>query len=223
MKKYIVTVLILGLIIGCGDSTSPSGPQSGSDSAYYPLSVGNQWVYSRSGSSSVAGIPISTISGENITDITGQVSHGEGFQVYVQENDMSDTTDTAGQVVVIDSTYTTYMNITDAGIYSYVSLAGSDSVGFVPFPLEVGATWQFSDEPPMTGEILSMSETVTVPAGTFENCLQMRLTWVDATGVTVINVTDFAPNVGRVRNVFTMSYGTMVTTITSVLMSYSVN
>jgi len=116
MKKCIVTVLILGLIIGCGDSTSPSGPQSVSDSAYYPLSVGNQWVYNRSGSTSAAGIPISTISGENITDITGQVSHGEGFQVYAQENDMSDTTDTAGQVVVLDSTYTTYMNITDAGI-----------------------------------------------------------------------------------------------------------
>lgn len=220
MKKYIGTVLILGLIIGCGDSTS--GPQSGSDSAYYPLSVGNQWIYSRSGSISVAGIPISTISGQNIADITGQVSHGEGFQVYVQEYDMSDTTYTAGQEVVIDSTYTTYMNITDAGVYSYMSLAGADSVGFVPFPLEVGATWQFSDEPPMTGEILSLSETVAVPAGTFENCLEMRLTWVEA-GSTVTNVTDFAPNVGRVRNVFTLTYGTMVTTVTSSLMSYSVN
>ena len=223
MKKYIVTVLILGLTIGCGDSTSPSGPQAGSDSAYYPLSVGNQWVYSRSGSVSVAGISFSTISGENITDITGQVSHGDGFLVYVQENDMSDTIDTAGQVVVLDSTFTTYMNITDAGLYSYVSLAGADSVGFVPFPLEVGATWQFSDEPPMTGEILSLSETVAVPGGTFESCLEMKLTWVDATGLTVINVTDFAPNVGRVRNVYTQTYGTMVTTIISVLMSYSVN
>ena len=104
-----------------------------------------------------------------------------------------------------------------------MSLAGSDSVGFVPFPLEVGATWQFSDEPPMTGEILSLSETVTVPAGTFENCLEMKLTWVDPSGGTLINVTNFAPNVGRVRNVFTLSYGTMVTTVTSVLMSYSVN
>lgn len=222
MKKCIVTVFILGLLIGCGDSTSPSGPQSGSDSAYYPLSVGNQWVYNRSGSISVAGISISTISGENITDITGQVSHGEGFQVYVQENDMSDTIETAGQVVVLDSTFTTYMNITDAGLHSYVSLAGSDSVGFVPFPLEVGATWQFSENPPMTGEILSLTETVNVPGGTFQNCLEMKLTWVEA-GNTVINVTAFAPNVGRVRNVFTQSYGTMVTTVTSVLMSYSVN
>jgi hypothetical protein len=74
----------------------------------------------------------------------------------------------------------------------------------------------------MTGEILSLTETVNVPAGTFENCLEMRLTWVEA-GNTVENVTDFAPNVGRVRNVFTQSYGSGVTTVTSVLMSYSLN
>ena len=222
MKKYIMLVFILGLIIGCGDDGSPAGPQSGSDSAYYPLSVGNQWVYNRSGTVTVAGISLSTISGENVTDITGQISHGEGFQVYVQEYDMSDTIETAGQEVVLDSTYTTYMNITDAGVYSYVTLAGADSVGFVPFPLQVGATWQFSEEPPMTGEILSLTETVSVPGGTFENCLEIRLTWVEA-GNTVVNVTDYAPNVGRVRNVFTQSYESVVTTVTSVLMSYSLN
>ncbi|MCK5134060.1 MAG: hypothetical protein KAR40_18160 [Candidatus Sabulitectum sp.] len=221
MKKFISVVLVLSFVVGCGDS-SPAGPHSGSDSAYYPLSVGNQWVYSRSGSISVAGIPISTISGENIADITGQVSHGEGFQVYVQEYNLSDTVDTAGQIVVLDSTFTTYMNVTDAGVYSYLSLAGSDSVGFVPFPLQVGATWQFSEEPPMTGEILSLTETVSVPAGTFENCLEMRITWIEA-GNTVENVTDFAPNVGRVRNVYTQSYQSVVTTVTSELMSYSVN
>lgn len=215
-------IFILVFIIGCGDNDTPAGPQSGTDSAYYPLAVGNQWVYNRSGSISVAGISLSTISGENVSDITGQISHGDGFQVYVQEYDMSDTIETAGQEVFLDSTFTTYMNITDAGVYSYVSLAGSDSVGFVPFPLQVGATWQFSEEPPMTGEILSLTETVNVPAGTFENCLEMRLIWVES-GNTVENVTDFAPNVGRVRNVYTQSYGSMVTTVTSVLMSYSLN
>lgn len=222
MKTLFITLSGLMLVFGCGDSGSPSGPeQGGGDAAYYPLAVGNQWVYDRSGQMTIAGIQMATINGMNVTDITGTVTHELGFDVYVQENAIDDTTEFVGETLIVDSTFTTYMRITDQGFYSYVSLFGSDSVGFVPFPLQVGATWQFSDDPPMTAEILSLTETVTVPAGTFENCLELRTTWIES-GNTLENTTDFAPNVGRVRNVYVQSYETLVTTVTSDLMSYSV-
>ncbi|MCK5786498.1 MAG: hypothetical protein KAH54_08055 [Candidatus Sabulitectum sp.] len=223
MKKIILigTVIILGLASGCGDKT-PSGPSSGSDAAYYPLSVGNQWVYDKAGTMSVSGIVTGTITGSEVTDITDKVSHASGFDVFVQAVSVSDTLEMAGQIFITDTTYTTYMNITDEGLHVYTNLTGTDSTSIVPFPLEVGLTWQFSEDPPMTGEILSLTETVNVPAGTFENCLEMKLIWIEQ-GNTVETVTDFAPNVGKVKYVYTQSYSAEVITITSVLMSYSVD
>lgn len=221
MKRILCAAAII-MLFGCGDN-SPSGPGfGGEDSAYYPLAVGNQWVYHRNGSMTVSGIQTTTISGMNVTDITGTVSHELGFDVYVQEYDTSDTLTTAGQTLVVDTTYTTYVRVTDQGFYSYATLFGSDSTGFVPFPLVVGATWQFSDDPPMTAEILSLTESVSVPAGTFENCLELRTTWIEG-GNTVVNTTAFAPNVGNVKNTYVQSYGALVTTVTNELLSYSVN
>lgn len=221
MRKFLAFSALF-LIFGCGDSDSPSGPeQGGGDAAYYPLAVGNQWIYDRAGQMTISGVQMATVNGMNITDITGTITHELGFDVYVQETHMTDTTEFVGETLITDSTFTTYMRITDQGLYSYVNLFGADSAGFVPFPLEVGATWQFSDDPPMTAEILSMTETVNVPAGSFQNCLEVRMTWVED-GNTVQNDTYFAPNVGRVKNVYTQSYQTLVTTVTAELLSYSV-
>jgi uncharacterized protein YceK len=222
MKKVIVVFAVLALVSGCGNSGSPADPQSESDASYYPLSVGNQWVYDRSGTMTVAGIQTGTVNGANVTDITDQVPHSSGFNVYVQEINLCDTLETAGQTIISDSTYTTYLRVADEGFFSYLSLIVSDSASFVPFPLQVGATWQFSQDPPITGEILSLSETVSVPAGTFDDCLEIRFSWIED-GQTVQNTSDFAPCVGRVRNVYIQSYEAVVTTLTEVLLSYSVD
>ena len=223
MKKLILTsmVVILALASGCGDKT-PSGPPTGSDAAYYPLSVGNQWVYDKDGTISISGVTAGTISGSEVTDITDKVPHSGGFDVFVQEMCLSDTLEMGGQTFITDTTYTTYMNVTDEGLHIYTNLTDPDSVSIVPFPLEVGLTWQFSENPPMTAEILSLTETVNVPAGTFENCMELKLTWMEQ-GNTVENITDYAPNVGKVKNVFTQSSPPEEVTVTSVLMSYSVD
>ncbi len=220
--KYMLIITMFLVVFGCGDGDTPSGPeQGGGDSAYYPLAVGNQWVYDRAGQMTISGIQMATINGMNVTDITGTVTHDLGFDVFVQEHSMTDTTEFVGETLITDSTFTTYMRLTDQGLYSYVNLAQADSVGFVPFPLTVGATWQFSEDPPMTAEILSLTATVTVPAGSFDNCLELRTTWIES-GNTLQNDTYFAPDVGRVKNVYTQSYETLVTTVTAELLSYTV-
>lgn len=221
MKKYFAVVSLLFLVFGCGDD-SPAGPgQGGGDDAYYPLAVGNQWVYGRTGQITVSAIPMATISGMNVTDITGTVAHSLGFDLYVEEISMNDTTEFVGETLIVDTTFTQYVRLTDQGFYSYINLTGTDSLVFIPFPLQVGATWQLSADPPVTAEILSLTGSVTVPAGTFENCLEMRTTWIES-GNIVQNDTQFAPNVGRVKNVYTQSYQTLVTEITSELLSYSI-
>jgi len=128
MKRFLVSLTALAVLAACGDS-SPSGPgQGGGDAAYYPLSVGNQWVYDRSGQMTIAGIQMATINGMNVIDITGKVSHTLGFEVYQQETAIDDTTEFVGETLIVDSTFTTYVRITDQGFYSYVNLTDADSL-----------------------------------------------------------------------------------------------
>jgi hypothetical protein len=207
------------LLASCGDSNGgPSGPgPGGDDEAFFPMAVGNTWEYDRSGTMVVDTITWE-MTGRSVSEITGTETHTDSFEVYVEEFVSSDTL--AG-VPIPDSTCITYMRLASDGIHGYPHLEDTDSSFVVPFPLEVGNTWQYSEEPPMTGEILSMDEEVTVPAGTFSNVMEMRTTWMQS-GLTVINTTDFAPNVGIIRNEYDQTAAFVEYHITSELTSYTV-
>ncbi len=223
MKKiYSVVIFLVAVTVSSCGSSDPIGPSSGGDSEYYPLSVGNVWMYDRSGSIASGGVQVGTVSGEIKLEITGTATHSEGFDVYVQEYSISDTTVINSQTFISDSTYTEYMRITDDGMYGYSNLTDTDSSFTVPFPLQAGATWTFSEEPPTTGEILSMSVAVTVMAGSFDNCMEMRTVWTDS-GMVLTNTADFAKNVGNVRNEFVLTTATMIMTITNSLETYYLN
>ncbi len=223
MKKLIAAVIFLVVVtvFSCS-SDDPAGSSTGDDSEYYPLSVGNVWVYGRSGSIAAGGVQIGTISGEIEVEITGTATHSEGFDVFIQEHSISDTTVIYSQTFITDSTFTEYMRTTDSGLFGYPHLTDTDSSFTVPFPLQEGATWTFSEEPPTTGEILSMSVVVAVMAGSFDECMEMRTVWNDS-GMILTNTTDFAKNVGDVRNVFVLTADTMTTTVTNSLETYSLN
>jgi hypothetical protein len=224
MKIRATAVLIFSLmvVLSCGDNSDPVGPTQNNDSEYYPLAIGNQWIYSRSGSIAAAGLQVGTVSGVAEIEITGTATHSEGFEVYVQENSITDTTVLYSQTYITDSTFTEYLRVTDSGLFGYPHLTDTDSSYTVPFPIQQGATWVFSDAPLTTGEILSLTESVTVPAGNFNDCMEMRLIWSDS-GSTVTNTADFARNVGDIRNVFQLVYGALTTTVTNSLETYTVN
>ncbi len=221
MKKLTISTAFILLILSCGTS-DPTGSTPSSDAEFYPMTVGNQWVYGRTGTM-IDGVALTgTITGSCTLEITGTETHSEGFDVFVQENAVTDTLVMGSLVMITDTTYTDYIRITDTGLYGYPHLTDTDSSYTIPFPIVNGAVWDFSEEPPMTGTILSTSVDVTVGAGTFEDCIEFQLTWIQG-GNTVSNTTDSARNVGKVRNVFIQSAGTMVITITEELESYTVS
>lgn len=221
MKKLIIPAAIILLVLSCGDS-DPLGSSSSNDAEFYPLTIGNLWTYGRLGTITENGVITGTLTGSYTLEITGTETHSEGFDVFVQEHSITDTLIFGGPVILIDTTYSNYIRITDTGILGYPHLTDTDSSYTVPFPILDGAVWAFSEEPPMTGTILSMNVSATVSAGTFENCVEMQLTWISG-GNTVSNTTDMARNVGKVRNVFVQSAGNMVTTINEDLESYTVD
>jgi len=220
MKAIMAITAALAIVLACG-SDDPSGPSAGGDdAAYYPLAVGNSWDYSRAGTMDTSGVQMGTVSGSAQISITGTDTHSGGFNVFVQETHVSDTTFIAGISVVSDSTFTDYVRVTDDGFFGYPRLTDTDSSWMVPFPIQQGHSWNFAEEPPTTGEILSTSVTVVVPAGTFEDCMEMRTIWMDS-GLTVTNTADFARNVGQVRNVFNSTMDNMSITVTNSLESYT--
>lgn len=220
MKKLIITAAFMLLVLSCG--TDPTGSSPSTDAEFYPLTVGNQWVYGRIGTFMDGGTLTGTLTGSCTLEITGTATHSEGFDVFVQVNEVTDTLVMGSTVMIIDTAFTDYLRITDSGLFGYRHLTDTDSSYTVPFPIVNGAVWNFSEEPPMTGTILSTTVDVTVSAGTFEDCIEMQLTWIQG-GNTVSNTMDSARNVGKVRNVFIQSAGAMVTTITEELESYTVS
>lgn len=217
----ILSIVTITLTASCGDDGSgPSGPSTSNSQQFYPLAVGNTWNYDRSGSISLSGTQIGTVSGVATIEISGTETHSEGFDVYVQDVHVTDTTTTYGQSFYTDSSFTEYLRLTDSGLYGYRHLTDTDSSFVVPFPFQAGFVWDFQEEPPTTGEILSVTASVMVPAGTFNDCVEMQLLWIDSAMI-VSNTADLARNVGEIRNRFINTVDYYVTDITNSLVSYT--
>lgn len=222
MKKIFLlfTAFLLVLATGCGDNAS--GPDE-SDGDFYPLSVGNQWNYDRNGTIEISGASVGTITGASVTEITGTDTHTENFAVFVQVTSTSDTTVMYGQTTYNDYLDTLYVRVTTEGFFAYQHLDDTDSMFVVPFPLYEGSTWQFCQAPSITAEILSMDVDVTVPAGSFENCMEMQTVWNPVPGSIVTTTADFARDVGRLNDYYVQTIADNITTTLEELTSYTVN
>ncbi len=210
---HAAVLTILAMSVSCGDD-DPFNPGQNDDSRYYPLAVGNTWNYSRIGSFNVDSLSY-TVTGASTVRILGTAEHSGGFEVFLEETVVADTIQ---GLTVINSIDTSYIRVTTEGFFGYPGLGSADSSWTVPFPLVSGMVWMFQTEPEVTGEILSLSATVTVPGGTFDECAEMRTTWLE--GGNLVNTTDYAPNVGMVRNVYSQGAGQFTTEVTSRLTGY---
>lgn len=197
MVRRMVAFSALLTLLSCGGG-DPFDPGLGDDSRFYPLSVGNTWEYTRYGTYTIDTLSY-TVSGTALVRILGTATHAGDFQVYLEETTVNDT---VFGLTILETVDTCFIRVTSDGFFGYPHLTTTDSSWTVPFPLFTGKVWTFSTEPPMTGEILSMSETVLVPGGTFEDCMEMRTLWIE--GGNVVNTADYAPNVGMVRNLYSM-------------------
>lgn len=199
---------------------------------YYPLAVGNTWRYRDSEDTQ--------ITFEIIDTIQIQLKDGETVESYVLEK----TNTAEGLENIADYSYLGYSYDDDGNVTGVLQHAtnitpgSEDTVMFVPFlplykfPLITGWQWQVRFEAKLVPELFPLDsgldefeviseETITVPAGTFQNVFQVQESfhWIyeldgpDFTLDTTITQKWLAPDIGIIK--FTQSQTRDGTTVES--------
>ncbi len=163
------------------------GPQPTAD--YYPLDIGYWWEYTGS-EVEPGGVHLAqeiTLTVSCLRQVVGinevwyelRVQYSDPDQspryMYFQHNDQ------------VDNQGLQELFIDDTTVYKLKA------------PVEVGTTWTDDQDPQHTFEIESVTDEVTVPAGTFENCVKVREEGVDEYGEYTV-LTWFNDDVGVVKS-----------------------
>jgi hypothetical protein len=162
----------------CGTVTDSAELQP---ALYFPLAVGNRWVYESS--ESTPGMPVVE---------TWEVARQEGNAFIVRVTQPYVTTEGLEE---------RFLSVAD-GVARLGDTArrppaqeaqDSDARLFLKTPLAAGASWQTAEG---RYAVTAVAETVTVPAGTFTNCVEVTR-WNTGSKIAVVSV--YAPGVGMVR------------------------
>jgi len=196
----ITTVSSFLLLAACGSDTT--GPGEAGD--WLPLTVNNWWITNTSGCfTETKGDTTGTWSGTFDVRITDVVQHTGGFSVYKQRAFRSITTTTPDTSWTAVDTLYAYFQKTDEELRCYDDTTTLQYDVWLRFPVTLGDTWMKTDSSQIELEVTSLSATVTVPAGTFENCIVVQETAPIGSG---FSVTDhyYHRGVGQVQNLFSM-------------------
>lgn len=180
VKKLIWLLPAIALMINCG----------GDDVAnIFPLAVGNVWHYDLL--YTATGVDTTEYTGTSTTEITQETTLDNAVDVFEQVT-ITVWDDTMAMMNTVD---TTYIQETDDYILIYYSLTDVEPDTSLVLPIEAGNTWTvYADTTDtLTAEVIGQ-EDVTVPAGAYTDCWDIRYTSLGQT-----QDDWFAPEVGVVR------------------------
>ncbi len=164
---------------------------------YYPFAVGNQWVYTGTAVSPTGARPAQqatlTVTSQRQVVLEGLV----WWELQIQGTDPH------------EPPAAMYLRHDDMGLREiYYLREGAHDVPHYNYrlrePLLAGAHWTDPFRPEHYWDILATDATVTVPAGTYTACLQVREHDVDITAQPFDTTAWFAPGVGIVRALTTV-------------------
>ena len=181
--SIMLSILLLALIMACGDSTSPAGPVIPPLEGYFPIQVGSNWQYALSGTETDDDGDW-TISGSETWNISGQSVHDEGFNVFQIDGNWTIThTEVGGSSSYTDNgSYTDYIYSDDDVVRFYDDLSATSYSVHLELPLAVGNTWEYWPDYPgfATISVQSLSASVTVPVGSFSESAHLSIDYGQA-------------------------------------------
>ena len=190
-RAAVVSVAAIVLWLG-----SPAGAQAPDPSAYFPLAVGNRWVYEAStGSSTEEWAVIREEKDAFVVQITADALSTARFEEVFRPGPEGIARLTgAGQrpadpQPVINPKFRDQLRDQPQDQPS----AAAGLLFVLKSPLRIGTVWENADG---RYEVTGLGLSVSVPAGTFENCVEV-MRWSAGGGVTVVSL--YAPGVGVVQ------------------------
>ena len=170
---------------------------------FYPDDIGNTWVLH-----STDGPDVRTVTIKGPDDLNGQ---------QVKRIEDGTNPDSLSQYFVKPDSdgLKLYRAVVSLPIVGEVTLDYSPPQIFLPIPIALGTTWTLESEvnTPLTGEIginiraeVVGIEDVTVPVGTFEDCLKIAQDTAARLGIIELKFTNtmwLAPDVGLVKSIST--------------------
>ncbi|MBN1435096.1 hypothetical protein JW921_10070 [Candidatus Fermentibacterales bacterium] len=192
-RAWLAAIAALALLAGCGDS--PSGGEI-ADEDYFPHGLGSSWEYGKAGLVDTLGLTF-TLTGSRVTTVTSVLEQSGGTLVEMTNLGLDTLYLPGVDTLPLPIPPRTIARMRTDGIWVYGDSTMQDSTWLVRFPLVVGNTWTSHSDPDVESEIVSMTEEVIVPDGTFSDVLHVRAT--QSTAVSEL-VTDyyFAPDVGSI-------------------------
>lgn len=167
---FLFTVIVLFVFLaGCSVKQADPSPSDDREeatvAAYLPLSVGNFWSYEGLGNEYATYTEKITFQKDN----KYQVIVDNGGTVTVNRYEVTDSSiiNTLRQ-----SEFYEEKNILDNPVNNHTVL--------LQMPLNLGNTWVSEGN---TYEIVDTMATVDVPAGTFENCLAVKITYAESDNI----------------------------------------
>lgn len=202
---FSIFLLTIVLTISCAPSTkipgknippTPETPKKEDISQYYPLKEGYEWEYE--------GV------GNEYASYTQKVTYSKDKRFQVMK-DNGGTRSANVYEIKDDSIVNTYM---EGEVYDDRNVLDKESnlnVVIIKHPLKLGNKW-ISEE--NSYEIVDINALVTVPAGTFENCIAVKEVYKDHTAEMFYY---YKKDIGLVKAEFKTNDGV---TISSLLKSY---
>jgi hypothetical protein len=137
----------------------------------------------------------STVSGRTSSRIIGQTTHAQGFELWTLEEVDSLIYWSPDTMYTWIDTSLVYVSTNNNEVVVYDDTVTIEHEILFKLPLTVGETWvPYTGDPTVTREVISLTDSVTVPAGSFSDCLLMRDT--DSMSPMVWNYY-FAPDIGQ--------------------------
>lgn len=208
---------IVGLMVGLAAVLSGCGDSSPGEPSYFPLNKGWQWTYKLT-TDTIAGVKTS----EFVVTNQGAVKVGDNDKIMERRNSF-------GNSYYFVTTPTAITRVASKNALDPAPRPDIEELPrhVMPLPPKEGATWltltslfllvkpmdfpqemKYGRPMPMTFEIESIDETVTVPAGTFNKCIvitgqrTLRLMSDPVEGMQNIPINQkewYCPNVGMVK------------------------
>lgn len=192
----ITAILLFSLALGGCASQADKSPVPGD---YFPIAAGSSWDYAGEGNEFAAfkqEMPYTR-------DSQAQLYIDNGGTVAAK---IVEVTDDAVTQLYFEGEQYDQENLLEKGFNSEAREV------LIKTPLQAGTIWKDQGS---TREIISLQENVDTPAGTFPDCLKIKITQSDSTAVVYEY---YAPGVGLVLREFTDGE----TKVNSILSSYTI-